>query len=382
METSSGQGASKPRHFWARQPGGRTNIFSDPQGRFTLVGAGNTDPKQILKLDAYSAANAFVNGEFDVQGDLMEAVRYFSEQPHTGIRHLIYAMLARLEHLRIHSLLGTQDETAKGIEHDGERPNEFYSLFLDSRLVYSAGYFESVEENLERAQEQKLDLICRELVLCPDESFLDVGCGWGGLIFHAAERFGVKARGCTIAAQQREYVQHEIERRGLSGRLTVCLCDYREMNGRYDKIASVGMFEHVGKARLAAYLRKMFELLRPRGRLLNSGIVRPRGVTERPDTLSIRKSVFPSGELIHLDDVLREGERAGFEVIGMRDFRVHYALTCKAWVANLQRNQERCRSLVGSRTYRTWLLYLAASAIGFEEGRTSAAQVLFLKPAV
>ena len=379
MQTSSGQGTSKPRHSSVTEPEG-INVFSDSRGQFTLVGEGDTDPREILKLDAYSAANAFVNGDFDVHGDLIEAVRYFSGQPHTGIRQLIYSMLARLEHLRIYSLLGGRHDAAKNIQYHYDRSNEFYSLFLDTRLVYSAAYFESPDDDLECAQEQKLDLICRDLVLCPDESFLDIGCGWGGLIFHVAERFGAKAHGCTIATQQLQYVKRQIERRRLSGRVTVCLCDYRDTCGSYDKIASVGMFEHVGKGRLAGYFRKMFELLRPRGLFLNRGVVRPQSITDGPDTLFVQRSVFPGGELVHLDDILREGERAGFEPIGMRDLRIHYALTCKAWVANLRRNQEQCRGLVGDRIYRTWLLYLAASAVEFEEGRTSAAQVLFLKP--
>jgi cyclopropane-fatty-acyl-phospholipid synthase len=381
MRTSSGERTSNVRDLRLRQPDGHRHVFNDPEGRFTLVGAAHIDPTQIFKLDAYSAANAFVNGDFDVDGDLIEAVRYFSNQPHTGIRHLIYSMIARLEHLRIYSLLGGRDDAAKSIQYHYDRSNEFYSLFLDSRLVYSSAYFESPEDSLERAQERKLDLICRDLELRPEESLLDVGCGWGGLLFHAAERFGVKAQGCTIAEQQLEYIKRETQNRGLADRVKGCLCDYRDTRGTYDKIASIGMFEHVGKGRLAGYFRKMFELLRPKGLFLNRGVVRPPGISDGPDTLFLQRSVFPGGELVHLDDVLREGKRAGFEAIGTRDLRVNYALTCKAWVANLHRNQERCRELVGDRTYRTWLLYLAASAVGFEDGRTGAAQVLFLKPA-
>jgi cyclopropane-fatty-acyl-phospholipid synthase len=380
MQTSSGQQTSQPRHFWVSQPDGRSNVFSDAGGRFTIIGTGDFDARHVLKLDAYSAANAFVNGDFDVHGDIIEAVRYFSSQPHTSLRHIIYSMLARLEHLRIYSLLGSRDESAKNIQYHYDRSNQFYSLFLDSRLVYSAAYFDSPEDSLDRAQEHKLDLICRDLVLCPDDNFLDVGCGWGALIFHAAQRFGVKAHGCTIAEQQLQYARKETMKRSLAHRVTVSLCDYRDCNDSYDKIASVGMFEHVGKARLPGYFRKLYSLLKPGGLFLNRGVVRPQGVTDGPETLFVQRSVFPGGELVHLDDVVREGERAGFEAIGMRDLRTHYALTCKAWVLNLRRNHEQCRALVGDRTYRTWLLYLAASSVGFQEARTSAAQVLFFKP--
>lgn len=380
MQTSSGQHTSDPRHFWVSQPDGRTNVYSDPGGRFTLIANGDTDARQILKLDAYSAADAFVDGQFEVHGDLMEAIRYFSDQPHAGIRQVIYSMLARLEHLRIYSFFGSKDESAKSVQYHYDRSNEFYSLFLDSRLVYSAGYFESPDDTLDYAQQQKLELICRDLVLCGNDEFLDIGCGWGGLIVYAAERFAVKARGCTIAAQQLDWAKRESAKRRLADRVTVSLCDYREIEGTYDKIASVGMFEHVGRSRLAGYFEKIHKLLRPGGLFLNRGVVRPQGVTDGPETLFLQRSVFPGGELVHLDDIVREGLRAGFEAIGMRDLRTHYGFTCKAWVRNLQRNKERCRALVGDRTYRTWLLYLAASAVSFEEGRTSAAQVLFRKP--
>jgi cyclopropane-fatty-acyl-phospholipid synthase len=380
MGTIPERRSSQPNNFWISQPEGKSNFFYGPDGSFTIVSQAGIDPRQYLRLDAYSAATAFVDGKFEVKGDFMAAVRYFSEQPHSGVRQRIFSILARLEHLRIHSLLGTRDEAERNAQFHYDRSNEFYAQFLDSQMVYSAAYFESPDDTLEHAQRQKLQMICRDLVLRPDERFLDIGCGWGGLVVHAAEKFGTKAHGCTLATQQMEWAQSEIAKRRLQSRATVSLCDYRECSGIHDKIASVGMFEHVGKNRLASYFRKMFSLLRPGGLLLNRGIVRPQTIEDGPDTLFVQKAVFPGGELVRLDDVLREGERAGFEAVGLRDLRTHYGLTCRAWVKNLQRNAIRCRSLVGDRTYRTWVLYLAASAVSFEEARTSAAQVLFLKP--
>jgi cyclopropane-fatty-acyl-phospholipid synthase len=315
-----------------------------------------------------------------VQGDIAEAVRYFSLQPHSGLRQVVYSMLARLENLRTYSFFGIREEAEKNIQFHYDRSNEFYSSFLDSRMVYSAAWFDSHDDTIDRAQEQKLDLICRDLQLRPGETFLDVGSGWGGLILYAGECFGVQASGCTIATQQLLWTQTEIEKRGLAGRVDVRLCDYRDTGGSYDKVASVGMFEHVGKGRLAGYFQKMYSLVKPGGLFLNRGVVRPQGIGQGPDTLFIQRSVFPGGELVHLDDVVREGERAGFEVIGMRDLRTHYGLTCNAWVNNLRRNKKRCRALVGDRTYRTWLLYLAGSAVGFELSRIGAAQVIFQKP--
>lgn len=372
--------SSDTNHFWISQPEQQTNFFSDPDGRFTIVGSSQMDGRQYLKLDAYSAAAAFVEGKFDVRGDLLAAIRYYSAQPHSALRQVLYAAMARLEHLRIHSLLGTRDETAKNIQYHYDRSNEFYAQFLDSRMIYSAAYFDSPDDSLDRAQQQKLEMICRDLVLRTGDTFLDVGCGWGGLVIYAAEHFDANSRGCTLAEQQLAWAKREIERRGLDHKVTVSLCDYRDTKGTFDKIASVGMFEHVGKARLPGYFQKMYQLLAPGGLFLNRGVVRPQGVQDGPETFFVQRTVFPGGELVHLNDVLREGERAGFEAVGLRDLRTHYALTCKAWVKNLQANARQCQALVGERTYRTWLLYLAASAVGFEDGRTSAVQVLFMKP--
>jgi cyclopropane-fatty-acyl-phospholipid synthase len=160
---------------------------------------------------------------------------------------------------------------------------------------------------------------------------------------------------------------------------TVCYCDYRKVQGCFDKIASVGMFEHVGRVRLSRYFAKVHALLRPGGLFLNRGVIRPRGMSSDAETLFLQRHVFPDGELVYLDDVIREGERAGFEVVGFRDLRLHYARTCRRWVENLQQKAEHCRALVGEATYRTWLLYLAASTVNFEDGRIEAAQVVFSK---
>lgn len=379
MAIAPRQQSSDTSHIWISQPEGRTNFYSDPDGRFTVVASGGADARHCMDMDAYSAAVAFVQGRFDVHGSILEAVRYFSRQPHSALRQIFFSSLARLEHIRISSLLGHRRSAARNIQFHYDRSNDFYSLFLDSHMVYSAAYFNDPEDSLENAQRQKLDRICRDLVLRPDDRFLDIGCGWGGLVKYAAQHYDVQAFGCTLAQEQLAFARHTVSHCSLQDKVTVNLCDYRDLDGSFDKVASVGMFEHVGRKRLAGYFKKIFELLKPGGLFLNRGVIRPQGVSDGPDTLFIQKSVFPGGELVHLDDVVREGERAGFDVVGLRDLRRHYALTCKAWVANLQRNALKCRDLVGETTYRTWLLYLAASTISFEEGRTGAAQVLFLK---
>ncbi len=367
-------------HFWVNQSDGRKNFYSDPAFHFTITTAGTTGVRSYLEKDAYSAAKAFVLGKFDVHGDIFEAIRYFTYQHHPPLRQLFHSGLARLGHLRTSFLLGNRKQAAQKIQFHYDRSNEFYAQFLDSRMVYSAADFRDPEDSLESAQRRKLDAICYDLMLRPDENLLDVGCGWGGLVTYAAEHFGVKAVGCTLARQQLTFAQNTVEERRLHESVAIKLCDYRDLDGRYDKIASVGMFEHVGRRRLPGYFRKTFSLLKPGGLFLNRGVIRPEGVCDDPETLFVQNSVFPGGELVHLDEVVREGERAGFQVVGLRNLARDYALTCKAWVNNLRKNACRCRALVGDGAYRTWLLYLAASAVGFEDGRTGAAQVLFQRP--
>jgi cyclopropane-fatty-acyl-phospholipid synthase len=361
------------------QPKEASQCYSDPEGRFAVVDESGTDVQRLLRMDAYTAANAFIDGRIGVRGDLFAAIRNFSVRSHPLIGSAIVAAMLKLRHLTDRLAAHGRREAAANIQFHYDRSNEFYSQFLDARMQYSAAHFSHPDESLREAQIEKLDRICRALVLCTDERFLDIGCGWGGLITYAAAHFGVNAEGCTLSNRQLEFATEAARRDKVQERVTVHFRDYRDLNGQFDKIASVGMFEHVGHAQLAAYFKKVHSLLGRRGLFLNRGIVRPQGVEDGAETLFLEKNVFPGGELVHLDDVVREGERAGFEVVAMEDFRLNYALTCRAWVRNLEARAETCRRLVGDVVYRTWLLYLAASAVSFEDGHTGAAQVLFAK---
>ncbi|HXJ38552.1 MAG TPA: class I SAM-dependent methyltransferase, partial [Bryobacteraceae bacterium] len=241
------------------------------------------------------------------------------------------------------------------------------------------GYFQDPSWSLEQAQYAKLDLICQKLNLQPGEQFLDVGCGWGALVIHAVQRYGARATGCTLSSSQYEFASSAIAARGLEDRAVLRETDYRNLSGRFRKIASVGMFEHVGRHRLGRYFRKIYNLLEENGLFLNSGITRPEWIVDGAQTYFLQKKVFPGGELAHLSDVVRQAEKAGFEVLAVESIRVHYARTCREWVARLQQNAESCLNLVGRETYRTWLLYLAASALSFDVGQTNAYQIMMAK---
>lgn len=370
---------SESGRVWVVQPEERSNFYSDPEGKFTVYASGDTDVHRFLEMDRYDVATAFVNGTIQIQGDLFAAVRYFAANSHPGARSLLLWATYRFRRLANRLPVANRRKAARNIQFHYDRSNEFYAEFLDSRMLYSAAHFSDSEESLDEAQVEKLERICRALVLRSEERFLDIGCGWGGLIIYAAKQFGVNATGCTLSERQMDFANEAARREGVDDRVSANLCDYRDLDGQFDKIASVGMFEHVGRSRLATYFNKVSSLLRSQGMFLNRGIVRPQGVVDGPETLFLEKNVFPGGELLHLDEVVREGERAGFEVVAMEDFRLNYALTCRTWVHNLEQRADACRRLVGDSAYRTWLLYLAASAVSFEDGATEAAQVLFVK---
>ena len=260
--------------------------------------------------------------------------------------------------------------------------NAFYALFLDPEMVYSCAYFPSWDAELEEAQQAKLEMICRKLRLRPGERFLDIGCGWGGLVCHAARHHGVTAHGVTLSQAQFDFAQDKIARLGLQDRVTIELKDFRELAGTFDKIASIGMFEHVGLANRDAYYRQMRDLLRPRGLLLHHAITRPAKKNarafrrKRPEYAAIINYVFPGSELDHVGATAESLERNGFEVHDVEAWREHYARTCKLWCERLYANREEAEKEVGPGKLRLWLLYLAGVSLGFERGTIGIYQTL------
>ncbi len=370
---------SIPDSYQVRFSDGTEERHGNENPAFTLVVRDRQQLQSLIGADAYSAALSFIRGDFDVQGDLAAAVRFQLAGRHRRWREIFYTAAARFAPNRVETWFQSRDRAAENIRFHYDRAPAFYRQFLDERMVYSCAYFRQPNMSLDEAQLAKLDRICRKLDLRAGDRFLDIGCGWGALLNHAAEKYAVRATGCTLSRNQAEYATESARRRKAGAQVAIHEMDFRDLQGRFDKIASVGMFEHVGRHRLRNYFRKVHDLLAPDGLFLNHGIIRPEFVTDGAQTLVLQRRVFPGGELAHLSDVIRAAELAGFEVLDLEDLRPHYALTCRAWVERLQRNAAGCLAAVGTETYRTWLLYLAGSAASFEDGLTSVCQLLLAK---
>jgi len=252
--------------------------------------------------------------------------------------------------------------------------NDFYQLFLDPEMQYSCGYFTSWQNSLEQAQQDKLAMICRKLQLQPGDRFLDIGCGWGGLICYAASHYKVEAHGVTLSRRQYDFATARVEQLGLADRVTVELRDYNELTGEYDKISSIGMYEHVGIANFRTYFDKVRSLLRDRGIFLNHGITRRAKHSQRhfkritPGRRFILKYIFPGSELDHIGHSLEVMEACDFEIHDVETWREHYGQTTRLWCSRLEENREQAIALVGEERYRLWIAYLAGVSFAFLDG--------------
>jgi cyclopropane-fatty-acyl-phospholipid synthase len=279
---------------------------------------------------------------------------------------------------------GRQRAIAKdreAIEYHYDVSNEFYELFLGPTMVYTCAYYRTPDGDLDQAQRDKLDLVCRKLQLRAGERLLDIGCGWGSLVLWAAENYGVEAYGVTLSQAQAEYAQRRIRSRGLERVCRVDCRDYRDVGGyeEYDKIASVGLIEHVGRPNYPRYFTQLHELLKPGGLLLNHGISHERHWKWTPQWEFITSYVFPNGDLDHVSHVLSVMEDVGWEIRDVEQLREHYSRTCRQWCERLLARREPALQLVSEKTYRIWLLYLAASSVYFADGSIGLYQVVAQK---
>ena|SRR6185437_6575374 len=366
---------------------------SGSNSRFTIVIRSPQTLRAILThLSELRLAEAYIFGDIEIEGDLAAAVSVVERiltRHHNGLEQIRLALPLLLSipttehngheaapaHLpgRIHS--ERRDRAAIHFHYD--LSNDFYAIWLDKRMVYSCAYFEDERDDLDKAQEQKLDHICRKLRLKPGERLLDVGCGWGGLIIHAAANYGVRATGITLSREQANLAAARIQAAGISDRCSVEFGDYREhrVSEQYDKIASVGMFEHVGEKHLPEYFAVVYRLLRRGGVFLNHGIAAGRDTAEGRNPF-LARYVFPDGELVPIHTTLSIAESAGFEVRDLESLREHYVLTLDRWRSRLESQHDKVCKVVDETTFRTWKLYLAGCAHAFSTRRLNLYQVL------
>lgn len=411
LEDAFGPVAS--RRFAVRFWDGSTDEPAE-EPRFTIVlETPGALRRMLMRPSELALAESYIFGAVDVEGDLEAAAglgdiaaarlrsprallrlaRHILALPHDDDAADDSGASGRLPAQRLSGRRHSTRRDREAVRFHYNVGNAFYSLWLDARMVYSCAYFERGSEDLDRAQESKLDLICRKLRLSPGERLLDIGCGWGGLIMHAAKRYGVFALGITLSDAQAELARSRIAAAGLGDRCRVELRDYRALGEEppFDKISSVGMVEHVGDARLDEYFACAHAALRPGGLFLNHGIVSIDA--SRPEPLKARvaarvwhrgefidRYVFPDGELLPAGRVVASAERSGFELRDVESLREHYVTTLRHWVRRLEAKRDEAIALVGDATYRVWRLYMSASAYGFRMGRIGIIQSLLAKP--
>jgi cyclopropane-fatty-acyl-phospholipid synthase len=406
-------GAPAHRRFDVRYWDGSVESGNRAERKFTIA---FTRPgalrRMLLPPSELSIVEAYVSGDVDVDGDLSAAVTIADaingqlRSPivlATVVRDLVAlprddrpADVRRIRAERKVAPTGRPHEPDRdraAIRYHYDVGNDFYRLWLDDRMVYSCAYFASPSSTLDDAQEAKLDLVCRKLRLHPGERFLDVGCGWGALVMHAARHFDVQAVGITLSRQQLALARDRIATAGLSSRCHVELCDYREVSrlGVFDKAASIGMVEHVGVDHLPEYFTSVHGVLQAGGLFLNHGIVsveaaHPLSLGQQIERRLWRRDafidqyVFPDGKLGPFGSVIDSAEGSGFETRDVESLREHYVLTLHEWVGRLESREAEAIALVGQHAYRVWRLYMTAAAYGFAQGRLNVLQTLFAKP--
>ena len=311
-------------------------------------------------------------GELEVEGNLQELLRlgYFIEfDKHSlsfwqKLRFLLHRLGTR----------NTSSRVPKNISYHYDRGDEFYALYLDKTMTYSCGYFTSETDSLEQAQLNKYEHICRKLNLQPGDKLVDIGCGWGGMLIYAAQKYGIKGLGNTLSRNQCECAKRKIEELGLQNQIEVVLADYRDLTGQFDKFVSIGMFEHVGKAFIPVFMHKVSQLLKKGG----IGLLHTIGKnTESPSDPWIMKYIFPGGYIPNLAAVAQEMGLAGLSVLDVENLRLHYGHTLDCWADNYEKNVEKVRCMFDESFVRMWRLYLNACSAGFKYGSSRLYQILF-----
>jgi cyclopropane-fatty-acyl-phospholipid synthase len=351
--------------------------------------------KMFWRASHLSTGEAYIYDDFDIEGD-MTAFIAFLRRLQTGKRSLRTKLRLAASLLRLPSTgrprpegraaqltgsLHSRERDRQAISYHYDLSNEFFALWLDRRMLYTCAYFNSPQDDLDTAQERKLDYICRKLRLQPGERLMDFGCGWGALVLYAAQNYGVEAVGVTLSRQQAEWGQQRIREAGMENRCRVEFRDYREVNEPhgYDKLAAVCMIEHVGEARMPEFFGAAWRVLRPGGVFFNQSITFTAG-EPMPRKPFVHSYVFPDGELRPISTILTKAEEAGFEVRDVEGLREHYALTLQHWLRGLEEHHDKVVGLTDETTYRVFRMYLARSLFGYRIRAVNLYQSLLAKP--
>ncbi|HEU4852005.1 MAG TPA: cyclopropane-fatty-acyl-phospholipid synthase family protein [Telluria sp.] len=329
--------------------------------------------RYLLTPSLYNLGKAYVEGAIEVSGRAQDMIAVVNALARSTLKPT--GKLGRVAHHLRH----TRDKDRKAIEYHYDVSNEFYAEWLDPAMVYSCAYFENGDEDLATAQVRKIDHILNKIRLQPGQTLLDIGCGWGALVIRAAQQYGARCVGITLSEKQLELARERVAQLGLGDRVDIRLQDYRDVPGRFDRITSVGMFEHVGYSHLPDYFSHMRELLADDGLVMNHGITSTDaegGSTPYGGGEFIAEYVFPHGELVHLSAVLHTMQQGGLEVRDVENLRRHYARTCTLWTENYEAHADKIQALTDARRFRIWHVYLAGCAYAFENDLISLYQVV------
>lgn len=354
--------------FWD----GVKRSFGSSEPQFILTFVTKRAAEHVIESGSLGFGEEYMAGDIQVEGDFKQLLRFGTDAAFLNLPLGLKAKLA-IKHLRQTSL-NTLSRSQKHVAHHYDRGNDFYKLWLDETMAYSCAYFRYENDTLEQAQQQKYEHICRKLQLKAGETLVDIGCGWGGMLIYAAKHYGVRGLGCSLSKQQVEYATELVKREGLSEKISIVLEDYRNITGEFDKFVSVGMFEHVGKQFIPAFMEKVQSILKRGGIGLLHTIGEERSMPGDPWTL---KYIFPGGYIPTLDEIVRTMGEVGFVPTDIENLRLHYAKTVEEWIIRYEAQIKKVEAMFDASFVRMWRMFLNGCVVNFRYGTPRLYQVLF-----